>query len=641
MKVPQVICICLAAMMLSSAAQTRVRIEGMRDRSSEQMVALMGGRLAHIRTSPPSPPLADDAAFILRHLLQEDGYVNARVDWTIPNRSTIQLVVREGIRLSLGEVTVNGVPEGEEEKFAKLFSRPALKDRDVFGQEPPFREDDAEVGLSYIVQELQARGHWQAAAEVARRNTNPMGAVNLTIDVEQGPLFHIGRPTVTSPLPETARAGAASAERFIGQPATTGNVNRMRAAVTESFTGSGYPDARIQMLRTLEGDRFIPNFIIEPGERVRLGQIGIEGLERTSRSRVYARFRGMEGGWYDEDEMNEKMREMLGTGAFSSVRLDRDPAGEGMVDATLHFDEARAREIRLGAGVGSYQGLITRAGYTDRNLFGQLMSLNAGVEFSFLGMLGEVSVTNPWLFGSDVSGTARVYALIYGREGYNSFETGLEGRLKRKFGEHYTLDLVAGYSLVNLSEDGLPRSELGETNYTHPRLRLIQTLDFRDSAVLPKDGWHLESPLQVGAAIGDLSTSYFMGGLKGGWYHKLNRKYRIGAGGEFEVLIPFGDSEDLPIDLRLFNGGARSVRSFPERELGPQADGHPTGGEAMWNANVELIRSITDSISAVAFVDAGSLARSFDEIGSADVELATGLGIRFDLPVSDHPKCTT
>jgi outer membrane protein assembly factor BamA len=255
------------------------------------------------------------------------------------------------------------------------------------------------------------------------------------------------------------------------------------------------------------------------------------------------------------------------------------------------------------------------------------------MELSFLGMLGEVRVTNPWLFASDVAGTARAYALIYNREGYTAFESGLDGQLSWKFGKHYQVDLLAGTSVVNLNEDGLPSSELGETNYSHPKLRLTQKLDFRDNPVLPKSGWHLECPLEIGAAIGDDSTSYVMAALSGGWYHKINHHYDIGIGGEFGLLLPSGDGTDLPIDLRLFNGGGRSVRSFPERELGPQVDGYPTGGEAMWNTNVELIRKITHTVSAVAFVDAGALSRDYDGIGDADLEIASGLGIRLDLPI--------
>lgn len=619
---------------LTCMAETRVHILGMRDKIEAQVLDMMGGRLEHIRASPASPPLTDDAAFILRQLLQKEGYADASVDWKINGRDEVALIVNQGSRLSLGNVRVNGVPEEDAKKFVQLYTKPADTRRLFGGDAPPFREEDVSTGLSYLRQELNARGYWQAEAELKMRTPNAStGAVDLIIEVRQGPLFHMGRPRVTSAGAAHSKEAAEAAQPFIGRKATTAHVNGMRAAVERMFIQSGYPNAVIQMSRTLESGKFIPEFTIVLGERVRLGHLKIEGLERTSGTRISDRFDGMEGDWYDEAAVNIRLRELLGTGAFYSARVETMPAGDGVIDATLHFDETRAREITLGAGVGSYQGLITRAAYTDRNLFGRLIGLNAGMELSFLGLLGEVRVTNPWLFASDVSGTARAYALIYNREGYVAYESGLDAQLRWKFGKHYQLELLAGTSLVNLDEDGLPLSELGETNYSHSKFRITHKLDFRDNPVLPKSGWHLQSPLEIGSAIGEFSTSYVMTSLSGGWYHKLNRLYDIGIGGEFALLIPSGDGDDLPIDLRLFNGGGRSVRSFPERELGPQVDGYPTGGEAMWNTNFELIRKITNTVSAVAFIDAGALSRDFDGIDSADLEVATGLGIRLDLPI--------
>jgi outer membrane protein insertion porin family len=75
------------------------------------------------------------------------------------------------------------------------------------------------------------------------------------------------------------------------------------------------------------------------------------------------------------------------------------------------------------------------------------------------------------------------------------------------------------------------------------------------------------------------------------------------------------------------------VRSFPERELGPTVNGYATGGEAVWNINTEITRRLGESLRAVAFVDAGSLARDYDGIGPADIEIAAGLGIRLHLPI--------
>jgi outer membrane protein assembly factor BamA len=331
--------------------------------------------------------------------------------------------------------------------------------------------------------------------------------------------------------------------------------------------------------------------------------------------------------------MNKRLRGFLAIGAFSSARLEtREIAGDS-IDATLHLEEARAKEISLAAGFDSYQGALLRTTYTDRNLMGELLGFSTGFEFSSRGVLGETRLVDPWFMGTDVAASARVYALIYGREGYSSFETGLEGTGAWEFGDHYKLEALAGFSFVNLNEDGLPVSELGETVYGQPRLRVTQTLDYRDSAVLPRNGWKLAAPLEIGSAMGDLSTSYVRAELSGAWYHTFENDWQIVLGAAGGVLVPSGGGVDLPINLRLFNGGAHSVRSFPERELGPTVEGFPTGGESMWHANAELIRRLAGSLKAVGFVDAGSLSREFDKLGSADVELAVGLGLRLDLPI--------
>jgi outer membrane protein assembly factor BamA len=618
----------------AATAETRVRVTGMSGKSEREVLDLMGGRLVHVRASPASAHLADDAAFILRRILRKDGYATAEVDWKIASRDEIVLMVREGGRLSLGRVSVSGVPSDDARRLARIYSRPADRDRPIGLQSPPFREEDVGTGLSLIRQELNTRGHWSAEAEVSKRSTDPQsGRVDLAIEAKPGPLFRIGTPRVESIDGRGEKLTAETAQPFVGRAATTRNLNAMRAAVEERAVSRGYPDAEIRMSRALDGKLFVPQFVVDLGTRVRLREVRVTGLERTDPGRIEGRVARMEGDWYDEAAMNRYLREFLATGAFSSARVETEAAGDRLVDATLHFEEGEAREISLAAGLGSYQGFITRVTYGDRNLGGNLMALTAGLELGSRGVLGEVRITDPWLMNTDITASARVYAMIYGREGYLTYETGLEGTLSRSFGDHYKLDLSVGSSFVKVDGDGLPSSELGERTYTHPRLRLTQTLDYRDNPVLPKSGWHLSSPVQVGAALAGTSTTYLSAGLNGGWFHQLSRRTQIGLGGEWGILIPSGDGADLPIDLRLFNGGSRSVRSFPNRELGPLFNGYPTGGEAMWNCNAELIRSLSGVVKGVWFFDAGSLDRNYEDFGQADIELATGLGLRLELPI--------
>jgi outer membrane protein assembly complex protein YaeT len=618
-----------------AVAETRIRVSGLERKTEGQVLDLIGERMVHVRRKNASPSRADDAAFLLRQLLRKDGYAQAEVSWRIVNPQEINLIVREGPRLSLGDVTIEGVSGAQNKKLVRLFQRPAEKDRPIGSGPAPFREEDVGTGLSYLRQELHAQGFWAAEAEEISRETDAAtGDVDLSIRVRPGELHRIGKPVVRSGDGRGVMRTTTTVEPFIGKSATTANLNEMRLAVEEAFISRGYPDAKIRISRTIATPSYIPGISIDLGVRVKLLNVRVEGLERTSPDRVLRRFKKLEDEWYDEAAMNKQLRGLLASGAFSSVRAETVEVSNKRIDAMLHFDEARAKEVSLAAGFGSYQGLITRASYTDRNLFGQLLGFSTGLELSSRGVLGETRLTDPWFLGHDLTATARAYALIYGREGYETFDTGIEGSLTWKFGDHYTLDVLAGYSLVNTTGSGLADADLGETSYLNPKLRVTQMLDYRDSPVLPKSGWHLTAPLEIGAATGDISTTYLKAGLSGGWYHRINANHQLALGGAFGMIIPSGDGADLPIDLRYFNGGARSVRSFPERELGPlSANGYATGGEAMWTTNAELTRNIAGALKATAFFDAGTLAREFDSLGSAEIEMAVGLGLRLDLPI--------
>ncbi|MBK1881332.1 BamA/TamA family outer membrane protein [Luteolibacter pohnpeiensis] len=625
----------LIGLVSSVWGETTVHIVGSKVKSESELLGLIGGRLEHVRSKPASASRANDAAFLLTEVMQKDGYASVEVTPKVVSSSEILLTVREGERLSLGDVSVEGVDEEVDTgRLEGLFGNPAEKARPLGSGSAPFREEDVGKGLSLIEQDLDAAGYWGSTATLTNRETSKTGEVSVAVHVDQGPLYMIGEPTVVSTDGRGVVRTRTTAEPFIGKPATTANLNKLRAAVSEAFISRGYPDAIVRMGRTLQPAKFIPNFEIDLGTRVKLLNVEVEGLESTDPERVIARVRPLEGDWYDEAAMNKRLRQLLATGAFSSVRLERKEVSPKRIDATLHIEEAKAKEVNLGVGFGSYEGGIFRANYTDRNLWGQLVSFSSGFEFSSRGILGETKLTNPWLFGSDYSVSPRVYALAYTHDGYSAVETGLGVTFSRTFFDHYKLDLTFGNSLVNISSDGLDRTDLGETVYTHPKVNFTQTLDYRDNPVLPKTGWHLQMPLELGAAVGDESTGYFKTGLSGGWYHPLGKDYEFSFGGDFGLIVPSGDSANLPIDLRLFNGGARSVRSFPERELGPFGKGgNPLGGEASWVTSAEVSRKLVGPVRGVAFMDAGSLSREYEDIMNTDVEVAAGLGLRLDLPI--------
>jgi outer membrane translocation and assembly module TamA len=84
----------------------------------------------------------------------------------------------------------------------------------------------------------------------------------------------------------------------------------------------------------------------------------------------------------------------------------------------------------------------------------------------------------------------------------------------------------------------------------------------------------------------------------------------------------------------LFCGGNNTVRGFARDELGPRdLNGVPRGGTTRIVGNMEIRFPIYRLIHGVAFVDVGSLADGFDEIGFETFRWSIGGGLRLHTPV--------
>lgn len=613
---------------------TRVRIAGMKSLSEEEALSLVGARLEHVRTQPPSASRADDAAFMVQRLFRTYGFSQCQVTWKFFGKNSVQLIVTEGPRQLLGDVRIDGTDRKNAAQLSKLYEVPAQKRANGIQGRPPFIQDDIAAGLELIISDFHSRGYWNATAEVRSQSVNPSnGRTDLVIATNPGALHYISEPTVVG-ITKRSDALTGDARTFIGQPASTASINGMRSAVETFYRQRGFTEAKILMTSKIENGRFIPGFIIEEGKSFQLGTFTFEGLGKTKLNRIRRRFSDLEQKTLDNTVVDKRLREMMATGAFESVRMETREREGNVLDATLHFVEADARGYTVSAGFGSYEGPILGVSYYDRNYRGMMMNLSSGFEITARSLLGEVGLTDPWLFGSDVKGNLRLFMLSGLNEGYTTWKAGGEVGTSWQASEHYLLDLRAGWSFVNTNEDGIPSNLLGETVYANPFIRFNQRFDYRDSKVLPTKGWNAEFPIEIGAAMGEVSTTYFKSELSGAWRHPLGEEAQIALGARAGLLMASGATNDLPIDLRYFLGGPRSVRSYSEREMGPRSrTGYPVGGEGYWVANAEYIRSVAGPMKVVGFVDAGSLSRTWENIGSSSPDIAAGLGLRFDLPV--------
>jgi outer membrane protein assembly factor BamA len=618
---------------LLSAAD--IRVEGLQSLKESEAIDLLGDRLEHVKAKPPSPARASDAAFLLETLLKRQGFQTPDVKALISG-NTIRLVVNEGPRLSIGSVNVPGFEEEDQVRLSRLFKLPGQERVLRPGQEPPFRESDVPEGLKLVEADFRSRGYWQAEAKVEKRGVLPgTGEIAFVIRVNSGPLHHLGAPRFDGAPPELLDSLRAKAAPHVGKVADTDLLTTLRGEIESIFRATGYPLEIFKMNRILENGVLTPRFIIKFGTRQRLGDVIVKGAVKTKVERITKRFEDLRGEWFNAETFDKRLKKILATGAFSSVRVENATDESGMLDATLHIVEGKARGASAYGGFGSYEGGILGVKYHDRNLMGNLWNFSTGLEASSRGLLGDIRLSDPWLFGTDTYLGLRLFSVTRALEGYEKFETGVSAEFSRDdFGEYIDASIIFGSSIVNISDDGIPRDQLGETIYTHNYVRADVGYDRRDDPVSPTRGYHINALLEAGFIAADENSNYVRFDTNAGGYIPIGKKGQVNLGARMGMLFPSSGAADFPIDLRLFTGGADTVRSYRFNELGPRTRSNdPLGGETYWVTNAEYVHVLFGPLKGVGFIDAGQLSGIGNGFDFESPEIAAGLGLRIDLPV--------
>lgn len=130
--------------------------------------------------------------------------------------------------------------------------------------------------------------------------------------------------------------------------------------------------------------------------------------------------------------------------------------------------------------------------------------------------------------------------------------------------------------------------------------------------------------------------------------YRLSGKNALAYHAAVSAVLPYANSQYLPIDQRYFSGGSTSVRGWSVRSLGPGSMPNNSGtsifqqvGDIKLDLSLELRLRLLRSWELAAFVDAGNVwtIHRYENQPSGDfdpkrfyreIALSTGLGVRWD-----------
>jgi len=613
-----------------------------------------------------TPARADDLAFFLEVFYRKHGYADVNVHYSIESQNRLRLDITEGPRYTVRAIVFDGNAREPSDKLFEYAVGPTRERYSRTEKRLPFVAADMQEGANLVHRFYLAQGFLDAAVDAPRYTFDRDSAqVDVVIPIHEGRQYFFGNISFNGRTIYGAETLRGQMLDLLQQPYTDARVEDIPRRLQTYYKTRGYYDVKVVASGTPDdaaNGRVPVDITISPGPVYYFDGVTVSGLDRLRPSYVIKRFTKLEGKAFSPEALDERFRTLMRTGLFNVLQIKPVPVDGHLLRLDISAEEAKSKEFGLLIGYGTFEGAIAGVQWRDRDLFGYGRPLTTSVEVSQRSYKGEILYEDPFFFDTDFFFRARLAAFTFAYDGYTKFELGGRFELNRKITKYDEAGLSFAVRHVKITDSEIrPSFLLGSTtNYQVNTIGLTNTLDMRQSPYVNPRGLLIKNtvdlaPNALGSDIeyirGTMGVSYYLpfspkvttpgvtedqgGSALQRWVQQSSLAFGSRAG-IIHSLTANGSDEAtaIPIDERFFNGGADTVRSFGERELGPHDNhGHPVGGEFFTVFNVEYTFPILGELQGAVFVDAGNLLPTSEDIGLTDMRYAIGTGLRYKLPV--------
>ena len=641
-----------------------IEFRGQQAFDEKQLRSALKEQITTIEDFGLSPARADDLAFFLEVFYRKHGYADVNVRYAIESQNRLRLDITEGPRLTLGTVTFDGNTREPAEKLFEYVVGPTRERYSKLEKKLPFVAADMQEGTNLVHRFYVADGFLDAVVDPPRYTfRREINQVDVVIPIHEGQQYFFGSLSFSGQTVYDAETLRGQMLDLLQQPYTDARVADIPRRLQAYFKARGYYDVKVAATGAPEeavNGRVPVQITVAAGPVYHFDGVTVSGLNRLHPSYVIKRFSKLEGQTYSPDVLDDRFRTLMKTGLFNLLQIKPVPIDGHLLRLDVSAEEAKSKEFGFSVGYGTYEGGILGVQFRDRDLFGYGRPLTTSVEVSQRGYKGEILYEDPFFFDTDFAFKARLAALTFDFQGYSKFELGGRLELTREISKHDEAGLIFAVRHVDITSAGIKPVFLGDQNYLVNTLGFTNTFDPRESPLVAPRGFVINNTLDLASNVFGSQIEFLRGTIRVAYYlpfapklitpgvveyqsgTPLQRWFRqssiaFGArAGVLHSLTVSGPAEAtaIPIDERFFNGGASTVRSFGERDLGPHdPKGNPLGGEFLTVFNIEYTFPLLGELQGAVFTDAGNLLPTSEQPGLNDMRYAVGAGLRYKLPI--------
>lgn len=520
------------------------------------------------------------------------------------NRVAVRIAITEGRTARIKQINIIGNQAFTDKELMKQFDLGTTKWYSFYTKNDQYSKQKLGGDLEDLRSFYLDRGYVNFQITSTQVSISPdKDGMYVTIAIEEGDVYRVKDVKLAgeSSVPTEQLFPLIHLRR--GEDFSRIKATESAERISELLGSEGYAFANVNAVPEIdeENKEVTITFFVDPGKRVYVRRINMEGNTRTRDVVLRREMRQLERAWFSTELVKRSRERLQRLGYFEDVTIET-PAVPGLadqVDVDVTVKEKPSGNLLAGVGFSQSQGILFNASVTQNNFLGTGKRISLALNTSRSSQLYRLAYTNPYF---TVDGISRGFDLSYRATNFDDLT-----------GADYSTDV--GLAEVNF---GLPISDTSRAGlgfryqYTHffpggasPLaqdfvvdngdkfndffLTASYTKDSRDSAIFPNRGTLQRVFGEVAIPGSDLQ--YYRLNLQARQYIPLTRSFTFAVKGYFGYGAGYGDTAQLPFFENFYAGGPKSVRGYDAFSLGPRevgGDEDPVGGNLKLTGALEI-----------------------------------------------------
>ena len=558
--------------------------------------------------------------------------ISTEVSLLTRNRVGIHIDISEGRVAKIKQINLVGNAVFDNEALLDKFALSTTNWLSFYSKDDQYSKQKLSADLERLRSYYLDRGYINFSIESTQVAITPdKQSIYVTINVKEGAVFVLDKVKLSGNLVVDPEELIKLVQVGPGEIFSRKNATETSRAISDRLGDEGFAFANVNMVPEIDValKTVTMTFFVDPGKRVYVRRINMQGNTKTRDEVLRRELRQMESSWASMSKIERSKTRLARLGYFEDVSVETPPVvgTADQIDVNYTVVEKASGNLSAGVGFSQNQGIVFNANVSQDNVFGSGKRVNLAFNNSDVLTRYSVGYFDPYFtldgvsLGFNLGYSARdAEEANVSRYSTDDIYAGLNFGLPLNEFDRLRFNIDLKHTDLNTSGSSSDQiREFTENNgsrYLNLSTSVGWTHDTLNRAIFPDEGGQQRFSAMVTIPGSDLE--YYKLSYKQQQYFPIAKGVAFRLFGEVAYGDGYGDADELPFFEHYYAGGVQSIRGYDDNTIGPRdSRGDPFGGSTKIIGKAELFFPVpfvedVKSIRIGSFIDAGTVSDGFD-----------------------------